>query len=137
MNMSTKLPDLPKQLDRREAQFGIELRRWIEKNKIQSCPLEIKRTMTTSLPYSALPPEQIAFLVAAKSDRGVLIRVTGISGEPDYAYYRKAPARVVIRYPKSFHIIDIETFLMEKKRSKRLSLTESRARELSTWSVDF
>lgn len=130
------LPDLPKQLERREAQFGIELRRWIEKNKIQSCPLEIKRTMTTNILFSCLPAEQIAFLLAAKSDKGILIRVTGTGGEPDYAYYRKAPARVVIRYPKSFHVIDIETFLMEKKRSIRKSLTENRARELSTWSVD-
>lgn len=130
------LPDLPKQIIKGEAKFGIELRRWIEKNKIQSCPLEIKRTMVTSIPFSCVSAEQVAFLLSAKSDKGILIRVTGTGGEPDYAYYRKAPARVVIRYPHSFHIIDIEAFLAEKKRSKRHSLTESKARELSTWSVD-
>lgn len=135
--MKKNLPDLPKQLEKREAAFGIELHRWTEKNKIQSCPLEIKRTNTSSIPFSCLEDVQIPWLLKAKSDKGVLIRVIGMNGEPDYAFYRKAPARIVIRYPRSFHVIDIETFLLEKKRSVRRSLTEGRARELSTWSVDF
>ncbi len=135
MNTST-LPNLPKQLDKREAKFGIQFRRWIESHKGQSCPFELKRTMTSNILFSCLKPNQIAFLLSAKSDKGILIRVIGIDGEPDYAYYRNSPARVVIRYPKSFHVIDIDTFLLEKKRSIRRSLTEGRARELSTWSVD-
>ncbi len=134
--MIEKLPDLPRQLDKREAAFGVQLRHWLEKNKLQSCPIEIKRTTTTNILFSCLPNEQIAWLMAAKSDEGALIRVIGVTGEPDYAWYRNAPARVVVRYSKSFHIIDIEAFLLEKKRSKRRSLTTERARAISIWSVD-
>lgn len=137
MNAKTKLPDLPRQLDRREAAFGLQLRKWIDENPQITCVFEIKRTPTNSIPFSCLEDKQISHLYCVKHDpKGVLIRVDGTKGEPDYAYYKNEPAWVVIRYPRSFHVIDIDCFLLERKRSKRKSLTSARAREISTYSVN-
>lgn len=136
--IETVLPDLPRQLKRREADFGIQLRRWIEKHPLPaSGPLELKQSTLNSIPFSCIEPQQIAWLKGAKSAKGVLIRNMGGSGEPDYSYYRNAPAWVVIRYPSSFHVIDIEAFLMEKERSGRKSLTYLRAKAISTWDVEY
>lgn len=131
-----KLPDLPRQLDRREAAFGLQLRKWIDDNPQITCVFEIKRTTTNRIPFSCLEDRQIPYLHSIKHDRkGVLMRIDGTKGEPDYAYYRNEPAWVVIRYPRAFHVIDIDGFLLEKKRSKEKSLTSGRAREISTYSV--
>ncbi len=129
------LPDLPRMLNKREAAFGLRLGKWLQDNPRFTCFFETKQTTTSSIPFSCLAPEQIAWLLAIKGPKGVLIRIIGSTGQPDYVYARNCPANVVIRFPKSFHLIDIENFLREKKQSKRRSLTESRAREISIVSV--
>jgi hypothetical protein len=74
--------------------------------------------------------------MAIKGPKGVLLRVQAVAkGMPDYVYLRNAPAWIVIKYPTAFEIIDVETFIMERDRSKVKSLTHQRAREISTMSV--
>ena len=122
-------------MKQREADFGVLLRHFFATGKQRTCLIEIKQTTTGSLPFNCFEPGQVAYLQAAKSTKGVLIRNSGGMSVPDYSYYRNEPAYVGVRYPKSFHLIDIDTFLMEQQRSKRKSLTEARAAELSTISV--
>lgn len=120
---------------KREADFGILFRHWLKANPTYSQAYELKHTSDTSIPFTALEEHQVIYLQAIKSTKGVLIRVQGGGGEPDYIYLRNSPASVVIKYPREFSIIDIDTFLLEKKRSKRKSLTIQRAREISTITV--
>lgn len=122
-------------MKKREANFGVLLRHWLKANPRLSSALELKQTTSNALPFNALEPQQIDYLLAVKGKQGTLIRVQGIGGEPDYVYLRNAPATVVIRFRKEFHLIDIDAFLLEKKRSKRKSLTNERARDISIVSV--
>jgi hypothetical protein len=130
-----KLPDLPKQNKKKEADFGITFRRWIEKNPRFSCSLEMKQTTTDSIPFSAIEEEQLIFGMAIRSEKGVLVRIKGTIGEPDYIWCRNMPSYIVVRYPKFFCLIPVPIFIQEKQRSKRKSLVGSRAKELSTCTV--
>jgi hypothetical protein len=118
-----------------ESKFGVLFRHWLKANPTFSQAYELKQTASDSIPFSALEDHQALYLQAIKSNHGTLIRVQGSGGEPDYVYLRNCPASVVIKYPKEFSIIDIDTFLLERSRSKRKSLIASRARELSTVTV--
>lgn len=120
---------------KREADFGILFRHWLRANPRHSCAFELKQTSGTSIPFSCLEDHQETYLMAIKGPKGVLIRVQGVAGEPDYVYLRNAPACVVVKIGKEFHIIDIDQWANEKRRSKRRSLTGSRAREISILSV--
>lgn len=122
-------------MQKREANFGLLLRHWLKANPRLSSAFELKQTTGSSISFDCFEPGQTDYLLAIKSDKGALIRVQGGSGEPDYVYLRNAPANVVIRFPREFHLIDIDTFLLEKKRSKRKSLTNERAREISIVSI--
>ncbi len=122
-------------MKKREADFGIRFRHWLKANPRHSCFFELKQTTGLSLRFASLEEQQRDFLEAIKGDKGVLIRIQGTNGEPDYVYARKMPACVVVKFPNAFHIIDIDTWLLEEKRSKRKSLTSSRAREISNVSV--
>ena len=122
-------------MQNREAKFALLFRHWLKANPTFSQAYELKQTAGSSIPFSALEEHQAIYLQAIKSTKGVLIRIRGESGEPDYVYLRNSPASVVIKFPKEFSIIDIDTFLLERSRSKRKSLTISRARELSTVTV--
>lgn len=126
------LPSLPKQNKQREASFGVKFREWIMKNPRYSCTFEMKDTRgKNAMPFSEITPQQRAWGLAVSSDEGVLIRVQGLSGEPDYSYYRNAPAYVVIRYKEGWAMISIETLIMEDKRSKQRSLTWKRAKDIA------
>lgn len=127
------LPELPKQNKKKEADFGIELRKWLKENPfLSSCTFEIKHTRgRESLPFSEIKNEQIAYANKVRSSEGVLIRVHGTNGEPDYNYYRRSPAYIVVRYPKKFYIIPIENLLHEKETSGAKSLTQDRANEIA------
>lgn len=121
---------------KREAAFGLLFRHWLRANPRHSCAFELKQTSGSSIPFSALEEHQADWLQAVKGKKGILVRTPGTNGgEADYIYLRNFPACVVIKFPDAFHIIDIDTFLMEKKRSARKSLTSTRAKELSTITV--
>ena len=121
---------------KKEANFSLIFRHWILANPPKlSGTYELKQTTTNSIPFTCLEDHQADFSLAIKwSKTGVLIRnESGTLGAPDYSYYNNAPAYVVIYFkePNGFVIIDIETFLEEKKRSKRKSLTWERAQLLA------
>lgn len=119
---------------KKEANFSLIFRHWIMANPPKiSATYEIKQTSIDSIPFSCLENHQIDASMAVKwSSKGYLIRVeSGTVGAPDFSYYYNSPAYIVIKYPKCFCIIDIESFTEEKKRSKRKSLTSERACAIS------
>jgi hypothetical protein len=118
-----------------ESKCALQFRHWLRANPSYSCAYEIKQSSGSSIPFSALADHQAEYLTAVTSDKGVLIRVRGEAGEPDYIYLRKFPACVVAFIGREFHIISIGTWLLERSRSKRKSLTISRAKEISTVTV--
>lgn len=120
----------------KESKFAIRFRHWIKANPRFTCAVETKQTTTDSIPFSSVTPAQLDFGMAIKSDKGVLIRTQAVAeGTPDYIYMRNEPAYIVIGFPKVFVIIDVETFMLERDRSKRKSLTASRAVEIAIVSV--
>lgn len=125
------LPDLPKQNKTNEAEFGLKLKKWMKKNPMFSCSLEAKQTCTESIPFSEVTNEQLAWGMSIRSNEGIMVRVTGMSGEPDYIWCRNMPSFVVIKYPIGFVLIATPTFIMEKEKSKRKSLLWSRACEIA------
>lgn len=124
------LPDLPKIKKQKEADFGLLFRSWWNKNP-KDATYELKQTEIDSLQFSAVEESQIAWAKAVKSKRGALIRVQGISGEPDYVGCRNKPAYIVIKYPDFWCLIHASTFECERIISKRKSLTADRAREIA------
>ena len=132
------LPDLPKKHKRKEADFGLKFRKWISANPTASGTFELKDTRgKASFYFAELTEEQIAHALRSKGKNGNLIRVeVGNPGAPDYVYFRNAYAWIVIKFPKTFHVIDIETFLLEKKKTKGKYLSEIRAKEIAFISVN-
>ncbi len=120
----------------READFGILFRHWIKAHPQFTAAYELKQTSKDSIPFSCVEDHQLVYLEAIRSDKGVLVRVQGTNGEPDYIYLRNEPAYIVIKFPKSFHIITPDAFLIAKRKEDRKSLTESRAKEISIKSVN-
>lgn len=115
-------------MQKKETKSSILFRHWIHSTPYYStASFEMKDTRGKSYLYLAeIKSAQIDYGLAIKnSDKGVLIRTTGVEGLPDYIYLRKEPACVVIKYPTALYIIDIEKIVKEKKKSK--SLTEARA----------
>lgn len=127
-------------MQKSESSFGIILRHWIMANahNLIDSTFETKQTKTDSIPFSALEDHQVVFSEAIKySPKGVFIRVeSGTTGCPDYIFLKYTPAFIAIYYSmyKSFVIIDIDTWNLEKQKSKRRSLTFSRACEIA-WEV--
>jgi penicillin-binding protein-related factor A (putative recombinase) len=130
------LPDLPKQHKKKEANFAIYFRHWLEKNPRHSASFEMKDTRgRKSLPFSEIKPEQIAYAQAiGENKKGVLIRVQGMAGEPDYVYLNQQPAYFVVRYPDFFCLISVGNLLFEKQK-KAKSLSVERALAICTISV--
>lgn len=122
-------------MKKREADFGVLFRHWIKANPRFSCAFELKQTSAKSIPFSALEEHQADYLQAIKGSKGVLIRVQGVNGEPDYIYLRNHPACIVVKFPGEFSIIDIDAFMLEKKRSIRKSLTIDQAEKISILTV--
>lgn len=123
---------------KREAKFGTVFRHWLKARPGYSAAYELKQTRTNSLAFSAVQEHQLLGLKAAKGE-GILYKAPDDSAghKPfDFFYLRHAYAYVVIKYPKCFVLIDVETFIYEKTISGRKSLTSQRARELGTTCVD-
>lgn len=132
------LPELPKQNKRKESDFCEVFRKWWEKNKkrISRGSYELKDTRGKNyLSYSEITNEQFNSGMANKSHEGNLIRViNGTPGTGDFILLKDSYAYVVVRFPKKFFIIDIETLLMERNK-KRKSLTYERALDIAVISV--
>lgn len=123
---------------KKEVNFGVMFRHWLKANPMFSAAFELKQTTGTSIPFNSVADHQIEALQAANSKYGILYKAPDDSRgiKPfDYFYLRNAPAYIVIKFPKSFHIISIENFVHEKKISTRKSLTAERAKDISIKSV--
>lgn len=121
-----------------ESKFAIYFRHYLKAHPRISGSFEMKDTRgKNTLAFSEVSEDQLIYGMAIKSDKGTLIRVQALtSGMPDYVYFRNAPASLVINYPKGFVIIDVETFILEKKRSKIKSLSWERACSIAVTVVD-
>lgn len=125
------LPILPQQHKHVESDFGLYLKKWMMKNRMFSCSLELKQTDTDSILFSEIGDEQLAWGMEIRSDKGAMIRVIGLNGQPDYIWCRNMPSFIVIKYPGFFCLIGVPQFIMEKQNSKRKSLTADRAKEIA------
>lgn len=126
-------------MKKREADFSILFRHWLRANPMrQSCTFEMKDTRGKEmLPFSAVEPHQLVYMDSIMtSPKGVLIRVQGTNGEPDYIYLYRDPTYIVVKYPDCFCIIQYAHFVDEKESSKRKSLTVERARQIAWHVVD-
>ena len=126
------MPPLPKQNKKKEADFGVQFRAWWNKNPLQG-EIEIKDTRgKDSLAFSEVSADQIAIGLMATSRKGVLVRRSaGTIGGADYSGLVQSPYWIVIKYPKGFVIISLSTFLLERDRSPRKSLTWARAQDIA------
>lgn len=134
--MNTKLPPLPKQLQRDESDFGLVFRKYWNKHPFEG-GIELKDTRGKDyFIFSEFHPDQEAVANSATSSKGTLVRTTvGTPGAPDYTGFVNAPYWIVIKYPKEFHIISLWSFLAERDKSHRKSLTSKRAGEISVKTV--
>lgn len=122
------LPDLPRRNKKPEADFGSTLHKFLEQNPMFTLSLEIKHTRGKNyISFKQVKEAQITYARRIEGDRGVLIRVQGTDGQPDYIYLRKEPAFIGIRYPKAFVIIRIYDFLKARDNSKKKSLSYEEA----------
>lgn len=122
-----------------EAEFGKLFRAFIKKETPPSAAFELKVAGGESMSFNAVKDHQINALLAAKAGGGILYKAPDDSRgvKPfDYFYLSRACAFVVIRYPKGFEMIDVDTFVMERDKSIRKSLTHERAKQISTVSVN-
>jgi len=126
------LPELPKQHKQREASSSIDFRDFIEKHPMaESCTFEMKDTRGKDyLNFNEVKDKQIAYGLSVNSNKGTLIRVQGLRGEPDYSYFINAPSYIVIHYPCGFFMIETKVFVEEKNRSNSKSLNSTRAKEI-------
>lgn len=117
-----------------EQKFQTEFNTWLKTVYKRTGAYELKHTRGKSyLPFSEVKEHQIRALQIAKN--GVLaykIPDDSMSYKPfDCISLAGEPARVVIKYSDFFVLIDVETFVLESKRSKRRSLTAARAKEIA------
>lgn len=127
------MPPLPKQNKKKEADFGIKLRDFYKKNPDFTCAIETKQTQTDSIPFSEVKEAQLAFALAIRSDKGILMRIVPVvEGMPDYIYMRNEASWICIKYPKGFVFISPDRFILERDSSKRKSLLWSRACEIGS-----
>lgn len=119
-----------------ESKSAILFRHWIKANPMFSASFEMKDTKGKQyISFTEIKDHQLNYGMAIKGNNGVFIRVQGMNGEPDYIYLRNIPAFMAIKYPNSFELIDIETLVIEKKKTKHKSLSYARAKQLSTISI--
>lgn len=120
-----------------ESTFAKLFRHWLKAKPFPySCTFELKDTRRKEyFPFSEFAEAQEMYADAITYGKGVLLRNQGGSGEPDYTYHYKEPAYIAIRYPEGFEVIKVENFVAEREKSKEKSLSYSKAREISTYSV--
>ena len=136
-----KLPDLPKK-NKQEVDHGVSLAKLYAKQPIFNYDhfIEIKKCKDKNVFYfKQLEDLQVIKCLKIKYE-GLLIRHTvatsnGTAGIPDYQWVSQKPVYIGIKYDKCWCFIDIDTFLLEK--SKRKSLTEQRAKEISILSDSY
>ena len=129
-----KLPELPKKLNKREANWTTTVfRLWLKEKYKKTGVFEVKVSKINSLPFDAVAEHQVWSLLTVRNNTFVYkIPDMGEKCPFDVVCYTKQPAYIVVKYPKGVAIIAIQTWCLEASRSKRRSLTWERAQELST-----
>ena len=131
------LPDLPKQKSKQEGTFAVKgFRTWWEQNPMPG-EFELKDTRGKDyIAFSEFSEDQEIVAHAATGKKGILVRRTvGTVGGADYSGLVNSLYWIVIKFPRGFVVLSINTFLLERSRSKRKSLLWSRAQEISTVTV--
>lgn len=127
------LPELPRQNKQKEASFGVDFRYDIEEiSPPKTICFELKHTRgKDSFPFSEVKDKQIAY--ARKIKKGCLVRIQGVSGEPDYIWLAGVDTYVSIKYAsgKSYHI-EMEQFVKQKETSTKKSLSEDQAKAITS-----
>lgn len=121
-------------MNRRESKSAILFRHWLRANPLYTCSIEMKDAgSSNSLPFNAVTESQRNYALGITRGKvGIFMRIEAVSeGMPDYIYMKHEPAYICVKYRSCFTLIDIETFILEDKRSKRRSLTEARAKEIA------
>ena len=121
-------------MKKREAQFTLLFRAWLKSKPFHSATLELKQTQSDSIPFNAVKPHQIHALLASQSERGLLYKIPDDSRgiKPcDMVYLQNVTGYVVIKYPKLFVLIKVDSFIKEQESSPRKSLTVTRACEMA------
>jgi hypothetical protein len=127
------LPELPKKNKKREAHFGISFRHWLEQHPPvhDNETYELKDTRgSETFRLAEIKDKQLNYAIAIESPQGVLIRIKGTNGEPDYTYMRNGHAYFVIQYPKGFCILSTSTIINVKRKQKTISYAEARLRDV-------
>lgn len=130
-----KLPELPRVLQKKEANWTTTIFiPWCKQNAKMSFAWEIKHTHGKEyLNFKEVTTDQINKLLIVR--HGVYVRKNPDMGETtdfDGQCLVEEPAYIVIKYSTFFCLIPIDIFVLESKRSKRRSLTASRAKEIAT-----
>lgn len=117
---------------KREANFTTMFRHWLRKTKMMGV-FELKQTTNTSISFKAVEEHQVDALQAAQYGHLVHKISDESRGHKPFDIFSltHVPAYVVIKYPDRFCIITIRDFLDERESSKRKSLTDWRAEEIS------
>jgi hypothetical protein len=140
MNGNNMLPELPKKRKNEEAVFGEQIVDYVNKLRKPFFEFTVWQELKVSdekgyFRFEQVEPHQVVRCQQIKTT-GMYVRIVDARvgkkvGIPDYVWIYKQPAYIVIRYPKSWCFIDIDTFVLEKERSKKKSMTEERARKIS------
>ncbi len=121
----------------KEKDFQTRFGHYIKENFRNTTVFELKSARNDSLPFSVVVDHQIQGLLHAKH-KSIYHKIpdVGFQNFADCIFIIRAEAYVVILYPsKIFYGIDVDDFVDEIAISLRKSLTEDRARELSTFSA--
>jgi hypothetical protein len=121
-----------------EAKFCSIYQQWVRAGgykRIQTAPWEAKHSRgTDSIPFSEVPESERNALFQCTTEKGYIYKISDMSAGSkgfDGFFFKNSPAYLIFAYTKTFYIISIHNFLNEVKISKRKSLTEQRAKEIS------
>lgn len=115
-----------------EANFNTYFNHWLKSVHKKTGAFELKQTKGNSIAFNKVVPHQVKALENAKN--GVLVYKipdVGFQNPFDCFCLVKVPAYVVIKFKDFFCLIDIDDWTNEVKRSKRKSLTSTRAKEIA------
>lgn len=120
----------------KEKDFQIKFGHWVKENMKESAAFELKSVKGSSCPFNAVQDHQIAALMQATRETLYhKIPDVGFQNPFDCFCLYRVNAYVVIRYGSGrWYGILVDVFEWERGKSERKSLTEERARKLSTFS---
>lgn len=133
-----KLPELPRTIKKREANFTGQFKEWLLKNPMDSSLFELKQTTSDYISFESVKDHQVkALLAASVPGDGLIFKIPDDSRSmkpADMFYLQEVRSFVVIKFPNIFVGIPIFNFLAEKKMSNRKSITSDRALEICSFS---